>query len=58
MIQKWRRGELGRFVFDKLDEESLAKAKIEEEGMAPSMNQARKAERERRRARNIARGEL
>ena len=58
MIQKWRRGELGRFVFDQLDEESLARAKLEEEGMAPSMNQARKAERERRRARNIARGEL
>ena len=57
MIQKWRRGELGRFGFDRIDEESLMKAKQEEEGMQPSMNQARKMERERRRARNIARGE-
>ena len=58
MIQKWRRGEMGRFVFDRVDEEGLAKARLEEEEMQPSMNQARKMERERRRARNIARGEL
>jgi ribosome biogenesis GTPase A len=58
MIQKWRRGEIGRFVFDRVDEEGLAKARLEEEEMQPSMNQARKMERERRRARNIARGEL
>ncbi|KAG9201421.1 Mitochondrial GTPase [Epicoccum nigrum] len=57
MIQKWRRGEMGRFVFDRVDEEGLMKAKLEEEEMQPSMNQARKMERERRRARNIARGE-
>ncbi|KAJ4986404.1 Mitochondrial GTPase 1 [Stagonosporopsis vannaccii] len=57
MIQRWRRGELGRFGFDRIDEESLIKARQEEEGMQPSMNQARKMERERRRARNIARGE-
>ena len=58
MIQKWRRGEMGRFVFDRVDEEGLVKARLEEEEMQPSMNQARKMERERRRARNIARGEL
>ena len=58
MIQKWRRGEMGRFVFDRVDEEGLAKARLEEEEMQPSMNQARKMERERRSARNIARGEL
>ncbi|KAH6625666.1 mitochondrial GTPase 1 [Boeremia exigua] len=57
LIQKWRRGELGSFGFDRIDEESLMKARLEEEGMQPSMNQARKMERERRRARNIARGE-
>jgi ribosome biogenesis GTPase A len=57
MIQKWRNGYLGKFGFDKIDEKSLEEAKLGEEGAQPSMNQARKAERERRRARNIARGE-
>jgi ribosome biogenesis GTPase A len=57
MIQKWRGGNMGRFLLDKIDETSLEKAKIDEEGAMPSFNQARKAERERRRERNKARGE-
>jgi hypothetical protein len=35
----------------------LENAKIVEEGVAPSMNQARRLEREKRRERNRARGE-
>lgn len=57
MIQKWRSGQMGRFLLDVVDENSLEKAKVDEEGVAPSLNQARKVERERRRERNRARGE-
>ncbi|KAF1847441.1 mitochondrial GTPase 1 [Cucurbitaria berberidis CBS 394.84] len=57
MIQKWRTGNMGRFLLDQVEETSLEKAKLDEEGVSPSWNQARKAERERRRARNKARGE-
>jgi ribosome biogenesis GTPase A len=57
IIQKWRNGQLGRFLLDSVDEHSLEKAKFVEEGVAPSLNQARKVERERRRERNKARGE-
>lgn len=57
MIQRWRTGHMGRFLLDTIDEGSLEKAKFVEEGVAPSLNQARKAERERRRERNRARGE-
>jgi ribosome biogenesis GTPase A len=57
MIQKWRSGSMGRFLLDEVDEGSLTKAKIDEESVTPSLNQARKAERERRRERNKARGE-
>ncbi|OAL48302.1 mitochondrial GTPase 1 [Pyrenochaeta sp. DS3sAY3a] len=57
MIQKWRNGHMGRFLLDEVEERSLEKAKIEEEGVEPSFNQARRAERERRRERNKARGE-
>jgi ribosome biogenesis GTPase A len=57
MIQKWRSGNMGRFLLDEVNEGSLEKAKIDEEGVTPSLNQARKAERERRRVRNRARGE-
>jgi ribosome biogenesis GTPase A len=57
IIQQWRGGQLGRFLLDEINEGSLEKAKIDEEGVTPSLNQARKAERERRRERNKARGE-
>ncbi|CBX97245.1 hypothetical protein IAQ61_007341 [Plenodomus lingam] len=57
MIQKWRTGQMGRFLLDEIEEASLEKQKLSEEEAVPSMNQARKMERERRRARNKARGE-
>ena len=57
MIQKWRSGSMGRFLLDQVEETSLEKAKLDEESVTPSLNQARKAERERRRERNKARGE-
>jgi ribosome biogenesis GTPase A len=57
MIQKWRTGQMGRFLLDQVDENALENAKIVEEGVAPSMNQARRLEREKRRERNRARGE-
>jgi ribosome biogenesis GTPase A len=57
LIQKWRTGQMGRFLLDQVDEQALEKAKIEEGEMQPSFNQAKRMERERRRARNKARGE-
>lgn len=57
MIQKWRMGYLGKFMLDSVEEGSLEKAKLVEEDAQPSFNQAKRAERERRRARNKARGE-
>ncbi|KAF2027572.1 mitochondrial GTPase-like protein [Setomelanomma holmii] len=57
MIQRWRTGQMGRFLLDQVDENALEKAKVVEEGVAPSMNQARRLEREKRRERNRARGE-
>ncbi|KAF2714718.1 mitochondrial GTPase-like protein [Pleomassaria siparia CBS 279.74] len=56
MIQKWRTGHLGRFLLDEVDEMALEKSVVELEGQAPSFNQARKAERERRRERGRLRG--
>lgn len=49
MVQTWRKGLLGRFLLDRVDAESLERATEEAEEVGPSMNQARKAERERRR---------
>lgn len=60
MIQKWRQGLLGRFGLDEVDEGSLERAVREEGGeggKVVSMNQARRAETERRRVRNRERGE-
>jgi ribosome biogenesis GTPase A len=57
LIQKWRTGNMGRFLLDQVDEQALEKAKIDEGEMQPSFNQAKRMERERRRARNKARGE-
>ena len=57
MIQRWRTGFLGKFLLDDVHEGALDEQKLAEEELAPSFNQARRAERERRRARNIARGE-
>ncbi|KAF2678134.1 mitochondrial GTPase-like protein [Lentithecium fluviatile CBS 122367] len=57
MIQRWRGGGLGRFLFDRVAEGALGEKVVEEEGVAPSMNQARRVERERRRERGRARGQ-
>jgi ribosome biogenesis GTPase A len=57
LIQKWRTGHMGRFLLDQVDEGALEKARIGEGEQQPSFNQAKRVERERRRARNRARGE-
>lgn len=57
LIQKWRTGSMGRFLLDDVEEGALEKAMLGEEDQVPSFNQAKKVERERRRARNKARGE-
>lgn len=57
MIQKWRNGAMGRFLFDKVSEEGLVVSKLAEKDMVPSLNQARKAQREIRRERSKMRGQ-
>ncbi|OCK82906.1 GTPase [Lepidopterella palustris CBS 459.81] len=55
MIQRWRTGHLGRFMLDEISEDALENKKIEEGAMVPSMHQARKADKEMRRARSKSR---
>ncbi|KAF2477468.1 mitochondrial GTPase 1 [Lindgomyces ingoldianus] len=55
MIQRWRQGLLGRFLLDEVSPEALEVTKHSEEGLGPSLSQARKIERERRRERGKAR---
>jgi ribosome biogenesis GTPase A len=57
MIQRWRGGGLGRFLFDKVAEGGLEKRVVEEEGVVGSFNQARRVERDRRRERGRLRGQ-
>ncbi|KAF2819444.1 mitochondrial GTPase-like protein [Ophiobolus disseminans] len=57
VVQKWRQGLMGRFLLDEVDEGAVERARLEEEDVQPSFNQARRVERERRRDRNRARGE-
>jgi ribosome biogenesis GTPase A len=57
MIQRWRSGGFGRFLFDRVSEGGLEARKVEEEGVVPSMNQARRVEKERRRDRGRLRGQ-
>jgi len=49
IIQRWRVGQLGRFVLDDVDEEALEKRKEEETERGPSVSQARRMEKESRR---------
>ncbi|KAF9737011.1 hypothetical protein PMIN06_004145 [Paraphaeosphaeria minitans] len=58
MIQRWRTGDMGKFLLDGVTEEGLQVSKLAEQERVPSMNQARKAQREVRRARNKVRGEV
>ncbi|PVI06325.1 mitochondrial GTPase 1 [Periconia macrospinosa] len=55
-IQRWRTGGLGRFLLDEVKAGKLEECRIAEEEMAPSISQARRAEKERRRERGRARG--
>lgn len=45
-IQKWRAGEMGKFVLDEVTEDALERRKDTLEGFGRSMNQARKAFKE------------
>lgn len=49
MIQRWRMGHMGRFLLDRVDESALARKLEEERNVVPSLNHARKMEKERRR---------
>ena len=54
-VTAWRRGKLGLFCLDDLDAASLAAAhEAARQGPPLSMNQARKQEKERRKARQVA----
>ncbi|KAF2187506.1 mitochondrial GTPase 1 [Zopfia rhizophila CBS 207.26] len=56
MIQRWRTGHLGRFLLDEVSAEALEKRKVEEQEVGPSISQARRVDKERRRERSRARG--
>ncbi|KAI9866325.1 MAG: Mitochondrial GTPase [Trichoglossum hirsutum] len=51
IIQRWRDGQMGRFMLDEVMEGGLEIRKREEEGLGGSINQARKMEKEGKRAR-------
>ncbi|KAF2806219.1 P-loop containing nucleoside triphosphate hydrolase protein [Mytilinidion resinicola] len=55
MIQRWRTGNFGRFLLDKVTEDAFEMAKLEETNQAPSFHQAKKADKELRRARSRGR---
>ncbi|KAL1635131.1 Mitochondrial GTPase 1 [Neofusicoccum ribis] len=50
MIQRWRTGHLGHFILDDVAPESLKEHRATRDRQEPSMNQARKADKERRKA--------
>jgi len=56
LVQKWRQGNMGRFGLDEVDEGALERAKEEEDVRGPSVNQAKKAEKDRRRETSRAKG--
>lgn len=53
IVQQWRKGVLGRFVLDEVDENSLVDAKKASLSPPTSMNQARKREKELRKVRSM-----
>lgn len=57
MIQKWRTGNMGKFLLDGVSEEGLEMSKLAQKEMVPSISQARKAQREMRRERSRLRGQ-
>ncbi|KAF1961627.1 mitochondrial GTPase 1 [Byssothecium circinans] len=56
MVQRWRTGGLGRFLLDRVTETGLEESRVREGEVKPSISQARKAEKERRRERGRLRG--
>ena len=52
IIQRWRRGLLGRFVLDDVTESNLEKDTRDSEGLGGSLNQARRADKDIRRQRS------
>lgn len=55
MIQRWRNGHLGNFLLDKVDRDAFERRLREDMALPSSMNQARKADKEARRAKSRAR---
>ena len=52
LIQRWRGGQLGRFVLDEITEDAVDQRRMEAEGFGGSMNQARRTEKSVRRERS------
>ena len=52
MIQRWRNGQLGRFVIDEITTHSLERERRNSEGLGSSLNQAIRVDREARRQRS------
>lgn len=52
MIQRWRNGQLGRFVLDEITAESLERERRDTEGLGSSLNQARRADKDMKRQRS------
>lgn len=51
MIQRWRTGHLGCFILDRVTEHALEERLRDEMNVSPSLNQARKSDKEARRTR-------
>ncbi|KAI9845741.1 MAG: Mitochondrial GTPase [Sclerophora amabilis] len=52
IIQKWRRGEVGKLVLDEVTEDAFERTKKDNEEVGGSLNQARRLEKEGRRERS------
>ena len=52
MIQRWRKGLLGRFMLDHVTESNLEKERSDSEGLGNSLNHARRADKDMRRQRS------
>ncbi|KAK4690489.1 hypothetical protein P7C71_g6311, partial [Lecanoromycetidae sp. Uapishka_2] len=52
VIQRWRNGQLGRFVLDEITQGSFERERRNTEGLGSSMNQARRTDKDMRRQRS------
>ena len=52
LIQRWRDGKLGRFVLDKVSEDSLDRDRMDSDSMAGSLSQARRSAKDVKRQRS------